>query len=151
MSDKQEEKKGTKKRVRITKEIELEFLEKLFHSKKSVTAVADEMGIGRTSAYKILQTSKYNQLYSERADIIAKRTQTFLNMQTMMAAKKQLELMNKELPDNLLYLQQNAARDILDRAGVRAKDESKQEVKITFEDGMPEIGMPQSAEEEGNE
>lgn len=151
MSDKQEEKKGTKKRVRITKEIELEFLEKLFHSKKSVTAVADEMGIGRTSAYKILQTSKYNQLYSERADIIAKRTQTFLNMQTMMAAKKQLELMNKELPDNLLYLQQNAARDILDRAGVRAKDESKQEVNITFAGGMPEIGMPQSAEEEVNE
>lgn len=151
MSDKQEEKKGTKKRVRITKEIELEFLEKLFHSKKSVSAVADEMGIGRTSAYKILQTSKYNQLYSERADIIAKRTQTFLNMQTMMAAKKQLELMNKELPDSLLYLQQNAARDILDRAGVRAKDESKQEVKITFAGGMPEIGMPQSAEEEENE
>lgn len=75
----------------------------------------------------------------------------YVNMQAERAARKQAEIMDRELPDHLLYLVQNAARDILDRAGIREQSEGKQDIHITFGDGMPETGMPESAEGEPDE
>gem|GEM_PF-5737667 len=43
-------------------------------------------------------------------------------------------------------ISQRAAKDILDRAGVRVPKESKSDVVIRFASGAPPLGMPESAE-----
>ena len=56
----------------------------------------------------------------------------------------------KPRSDKLRYLNQNAGRDVLDRAGVRAAKEDKQEVKVTFASGMNvRPKMPEREDETG--
>ena len=56
----------------------------------------------------------------------------------------QAALLNgREEGDNVT---QRAAKDILDRAGVRMKKEEKGEITIRFLSGMPELGMPKTQE-----
>ena len=43
-------------------------------------------------------------------------------------------------------ISQRAAKDILDRAGVRVPKESRSDVVIRFAQGAPPLGMPESAE-----
>ena len=51
-------------------------------------------------------------------------------------------LMEKDVPENMLYINQNAAVDILNRAGVKRKDEESTDINVTltggFESAMPE-------------
>ena len=54
----------------------------------------------------------------------------------------------KPRKDKLRYLNQNAARDVLDRAGVRAAKDEKPEVVVTFASGhMVKPAMPERKEE----
>ena len=45
-------------------------------------------------------------------------------------------------------MRQRAAKDILDRAGVRLAKEEKGEITIRFVSGVPELGMPRRREEQ---
>lgn len=58
----------------------------------------------------------------------------------------QEDLMTREVNENLLYINQNAARDLLDRAGVRAKDQTEVEQKIVFETGNIDFGFSEDGD-----
>ena len=73
------------------------------------------------------------------------RTQIRINKHLLEAADTQIELMRGNYDDQYKYLKQNAARDILDRGGVRAEKEDAQEVRITMDFGSAgsiDLGVP---------
>ena len=53
-----------------------------------------------------------------------------IDAQAERAARKQIELMDRELPDSMIYINQNAATEMLDRAGVKRKDEESGEINV---------------------
>ena len=63
------------------------------------------------------------------------RAQMRINKHLEEAVDKQIELMRGEYDPQYKYLNQNAARDILDRGGVRMDKEEKPEVRITMDFG----------------
>lgn len=146
MSEKQQSESGKRKQKKIPEADKRAFVADYFDSWDKVEDVAKRHGIGRTAAYEILRTNKYVDKYLDASKAINARTKIYINKQAENAARKQVEIMNKPLPDHLLYLIQNAVRDIMDRAGIRPDSEGKQDIRITFGGGIPEIGMPESAD-----
>ena len=59
-----------------------------------------------------------------------------IDAQAERAARKQIELMDRELPDSMIYINQNAATEILDRAGVKRKDEESGEINVRITGGF---------------
>ena len=58
----------------------------------------------------------------------------------------------KEREEKYEYITQMDRRDVLDRAGVRAKDENSNEISITFATGGGvNVGMPPSTQDEAQE
>ena len=152
MDDRQaDQPRKTGRTKKIPEKAKKAFVADYFETWDRVEDVAKRHGIGRTAAYEILRTHKYVDRFLDASQAVQARTKIYVNMQAERAARKQAEIMDRELPDHLLYLVQNAARDILDRAGIREQSEGKQDIHITFGDGMPETGMPESAEGEPDE
>ena len=56
------------------------------------------------------------------------------------------EILNTNYDPAFQYLWQNAIRDTLDRAGVKATKDEKQDISISFASGF-ELGMPEKEEE----
>ena len=68
-----------------------------------------------------------------------------INAHLLEAADTQIELMHGDYEDQYKYLKQNAARDLLDRGGVRVEKEEKPDVNITLdfgEGGSFDLGVP---------
>lgn len=85
--------------------------------------------------------------YDERRKAHALRAKIRLAAATEKAVEVQMGYLTMELPVNLEYLRQNAARDILDRAGIKTEAVSEDnEIKITFATPF-ELGMPNMAED----
>lgn len=57
--------------------------------------------------------------------------------------EKTIESALKKRDKKYEYINQGDRRDILDRAGVRAKTEEKQEIVLSFDGGMVDLGMPE--------
>ena len=73
------------------------------------------------------------------------RAQMKINAHLLEAADTQIELMHGDYEDQYKYLKQNAARDLLDRGGVRVEKEEKPDVNITLdfgEGGSFDLGVP---------
>ena len=84
--------------------------------------------------------------YHRRSEAAKLRAQICVNESAEEAARRQAELMrNQEASDTV---SQRAAKDILDRAGVRVAREDKKDVTIRFSGEPPKIGMPRRHEED---
>lgn len=73
------------------------------------------------------------------------RAQMRINRHLEEAVDTQIDLMRGNYEDQYKYLKQNAARDILDRGGVRMEKEEKPEIKITMDfgdGGSLNLGVP---------
>jgi hypothetical protein len=63
------------------------------------------------------------------------------------AVRVQTDLITREdLPVNMLGLKQNAAVDLMNRAGLKKKDEDANQLVIKFETSGFEVGMPPASE-----
>lgn len=66
------------------------------------------------------------------------------------AVKVQVDLIHDEtLPPNMLGLKQNAAVDLMNRAGLKKRDDGENAVTIKFESGGLEIGTPPATDVQG--
>lgn len=82
------------------------------------------------------------------------RAQMRINKHLEEAVDKQIELMRGEYDPQYKYLNQNAARDILDRGGVRMDKDEKPEVRITMdfgEAGSINLGVPDHSGDNSSE
>ena len=86
--------------------------------------------------------------YRKKSEAIKVRAQIRVNKSAERAARKQAELLEAQEDGGTPTVRQRAAKDILDRAGVRLAKEDRGEITIRFVSGVPELGMPRRREEQ---
>ena len=86
--------------------------------------------------------------YRKKSEMVKIRAQIRMNESAERAARKQAELLDDRENGGTPTVRQRAAKDILDRAGVRLAREEKGEITIRFVSGVPELGMPRRREED---
>jgi hypothetical protein len=82
------------------------------------------------------------------------RAQMRINRHLGEAVDTQIRLMQGEYEDQYKYLAQNAARDILDRGGVRMEKEEKPDTQVVLnfgESGGFNLGVPDHSKDEFDE
>lgn len=128
---------------KLTEEQEQEMMVLYYDEGVKQVEIAKIYGVSQTVVSRTLNKPEALAWMLKQTSSKRLRAQILINNQLEAAVGKQVELMNKELPEGLLYLQQNAARDLLDRGGVRVKDEEKQEITVNFAGSQGfDVGMP---------
>lgn len=116
------------------------------------TRMAEKYSVHRCTIHKITHDPKRVKRYLDGLNHVHDIAMAKLLEAQTDAVRTQVGLMNNEaLPQNLWYLRQNAAVDIMNRAGLKDKTAEDQEIRITFgaEDGTGlAAGMPPSDDEE---
>lgn len=101
-------------------------------------------GISLRQAKTVLGDLARLETYKKRSEAAKLRAQICVNKSAEEAARRQAALLlDGEVNETI---SQRAAKDILDRAGVRVPKESRSDVVIRFAQGAPPLGMPESAE-----
>ena len=104
-----------------------------------ITALKD-MGFKLCDTAELLKCWEDRETLEQR--LLAQREAAWLQAEE--AARRQAALLlDGEVNETI---SQRAAKDILDRAGVRVPKESRSDVVIRFAQGAPPLGMPESAE-----
>ena len=86
------------------------------------------------------------QRYHTRSEAAKLRAQICVNESAEEAARKQAQLLRDG--ETAQAVTQRAAKDILDRAGVRVAKEDKEDVTSRLSGETPKIGMPRRQEED---
>lgn len=110
------------------------------------TRMAEKYGIHRKTVHRITHDEKRIKKYLDKANHIHNITLLRLIEHQTDAVNTRIELMNdKSLPQNLWYLRQNAAVDVMNRAGLKDKEAEESEIRIVFGEGSGmAAGMPAS-------
>jgi len=110
------------------------------------TRMAEKYGIHRKTVHKITHDEKRIKKWLDRANHLHDISMLRLLEHQTDAVNTQVELMNsQDLPQNLWYLRQNAAVDIMNRSGLKQKEAEESEIRIVFgEGGGMAAGMPPS-------
>ena len=125
---------------RMSQERKQKVLSAYFEEEKEPEEIAQELGISPRTVRSLLSDREMLEPYRRRSEAAKLRAQICVNESAEEAARKQAELMRAgEASESVT---QRAAKDILDRAGVRVAKEDKKEITITFASGMPLLGMP---------
>jgi len=112
-----------------------------YHGREQlVKKLAEEYHVSVATIYRVYGSEEVLHRALHKAE--RARLENLLRVQQLAskAIEVQENLMTKEVNDNLLYINQNAARDLLDRAGVRAKETVESEQRIVFETGI-DLGL----------
>ena len=129
---------------RLSEERKKKVLSAYFEEEKEPEEIAVRMVISQRTVRSVLSDRELLEPYRKRSEAAKLRAQICVNESAEEAARRQAELMRgKEMS-----VRQRAAMDILDRAGVRVPKEEKKDIRITFAEGMPKIGMPKRSREE---
>lgn len=111
--------------------------------------IADVFKVTPQAVSKNLNRDDILKEWDERRTAHALRAKIRLAAATEKAVEVQMQYLHMDLPVNLEYLRQNAARDILDRSGIKIEPVNEdKEIEIIFaHDDIP-IGMPPRGDEE---
>lgn len=119
-----------------------EIFDRAIFDGESDAALAEAYGVSRKTIWRVTHDKKRIQRKKSTLETLRDLAQMRIDAQAERAAAKQIELMNRDVPDNMLYINQNAAVDLLNRAGVKRKDEQSGDIHVTLESGMT-TGMPE--------
>lgn len=112
------------------------------------TRMAEKYGVHRCTIHRITHDPKRVKKYLDGLNHVRDIAMARLMEAQTDAVNTQVSLMNdKNLPQNLWYLRQNAAVDIMNRTGLKDKTNEDPEIRITFgaENGTGlAAGMPPS-------
>lgn len=104
--------------------------------------IAERLGVTVRAVSSVLSDPKCLAPYRARSEAAKLRAQICVNESAEEAARKQAALLSGETET----ISQRAAKDILDRAGVRVAREQGSEITVRFAGGAPKIGMPDRQE-----
>lgn len=131
---------------RLSEERKKKVLLAYFEEEKEPEEIAEEMGISQRTVRNVLSDREMLEPYRKRSEAAKLRAQICVNESAEEAARRQAALMRAgEASESVT---QRAAKDILDRAGVRVPKEEKKDIRITFTAGMPKLGMPGRSDEQ---
>ena len=116
------------------------------------TRMAEEYGVHRCTIHRITHDPKRVKKYLDGLNHVRDIAMARLMEAQTDAVQTQVSLMNDlTLPQNLWYLRQNAAVDIMNRVGLKDKSSEDPEIRITFGTesgtGLP-AGMPPSDDDD---
>ena len=132
---------------KLSQEKKKKVLYAYFEEEMEAEEIAQRMGLSARTVTGVLSDRKLLEPYRRRSEAAKLRAQICVNESAEEAARKQAELLRaREGNDSMT---QKAAMDILDRAGVRVAKEEKKDIRITFSQGMPQMGMPRRSGEQG--
>ena len=136
--------KGGGEMGRMTENMKSEAVRLYFEENREPDEIARKIGASEKQVKTILGDLKRLEAYRKKSEAAKLRAQICVYESAEEAARHQAALLSQsEGYDNI---RQRAAKDILDRAGVRVPKESKSDVVIRFASGAPPLGMPESAE-----
>ena len=129
---------------RMTESLKSEAVRLYFEENREESEIAEALNISMRQVKTVLGDLARLETYKKRSEAAKLRAQICVNKSAEEAARRQTALLlDGEVNETL---SQRAAKDILDRAGVRVPKESKSDVVIRFASGAPPLGMPESAE-----
>lgn len=115
----------------------------------TVKELADEYGVNRSTIYRVLCSEENANRIKALKEARLAQAQIRLMEQAEKALDRNEEILNTQYDPAYQYLWQNATRDTLDRAGIKAPKEDKQDISITFAGGGFDVGMPDGEDEDG--
>lgn len=137
-------KKGGTKMGRMTESLKSEAVRLYFEENREESEIAEALNISMRQVKTVLGDLARLETYKKRSEAAKLRAQICVNKSAEEAARRQAALLlDGEVNETI---SQRAAKDILDRAGVRVPKENKSDVVIRFASGAPPLGMPESAE-----
>jgi len=129
----------------MTREQKEAVLGAYFEEGLEVEEIAEKAGLTAAQVTRVLGDHELLEPYRKRSEAAKLRAQIRVNESAEEAVMRQAELMKREQASE--SVSQRAAKDILDRAGVRVAKEDKGEIVIRFAGGTPKLGMPKRREE----
>ena len=131
----------------MTKEQTEAVLGAYFEEGLEIEEIAERLGVTAAQVTRALGDDELLEPYRRRSEAAKLRAQIRVNESAEEAVMRQAELMKRQAASE--SVSQRAAKDILDRAGVRVAKEDSREIRITFTHGMPRLGMPGRGGEAG--
>ena len=116
-----------------------------FEEGLEVEEIAERFHLTAAQVTRVLGDSELLEPYKRRSEAAKLRAQIRVNESAEEAVLRQAELMKREAASESVC--QRAAKDILDRAGVRVTKEGSGEIVIRFANGAPQLGMPRRRED----
>lgn len=118
-----------------------------FEEGREAEEIAQLLGKRAEEVEDALADPETLERYRKKSEAAKVRAQIRVNESAERAARRQAELLDAQKDGGTPTVRQRAAKDILDRAGVRLAKEEKGEITIRFVSGVPELGMPRRREE----
>lgn len=134
---------------KLTDEQRREVVHKYVEEYETVTELAKEYDVNRSTIYRILGDEEHAGRIKALADARLAQAKIRILEQVPAALDRNEEILNTNYDPAFQYLWQNAIRDTLDRAGIKAQKEEKQDINITFAGGGFDVGMPEDDGDDG--
>ena len=113
-----------------------EIFERAIFEGESDAVLAEAYGVSRKTIWRITHDKKRIERKRSTVETMRDLAQMRIDAQAERAAARQIELMNMEVSEKALHINQNAAQDILDRAGGRRKNDESGEINVTLTGGF---------------
>ena len=125
---------------RMTENMKSEAVRLYFEEIREPDDIARQIGASERQVKTILGDLKRLEAYRKKSEAAKLRAQICVYESAEEAARHQAALLNQsEGNDNI---RQRAAKDILDRAGIRMQKDYGKDIVIRFAAGAPALGMP---------
>ena len=132
---------------KITDEQCIDVVRRYIDEGENVTEIAKAYGVSRTAIYNSLHRAEFADRMNELREARLATAQLRILEQAEKALDRNEDILNTEYDPAYQYLWQNASRDVLDRAGIKAPKEDKQDISISFAGGGFDVNMPEDEEE----
>ena len=119
-----------------------EALKAYFEEGLEAAEIAARLHVTEGNVLAVLGDKELLTPYHRKSEAAKLRAQICVNESAEEAARRQAELLRADEDEKARAMSQRAAKDILDRAGVRVAKERKEDVRVTFVGWTPQLGMP---------
>lgn len=133
---------------KLTDEQRREVVRRYVEEYETVSELAREYGVDRATIYRVLGAEEHAGRIKALSDARLAQAKIRILEQVPAALDRNEEILNTNYDPAFQYLWQNAIRDTLDRAGIKAAKEEKQDISISFVSDGFELGMPESGSDE---
>lgn len=129
--------------IKLTAAQKKEIFRRAVFDGECAAQLAEEYGVSRREIERVTHDRK--RIEGERDTLEAMRELAKLRVMVSAdrAVQKQLELMDRQVPENMLYINQKAAADIMNRAGIKQEKRDVGKVRVVFEKGNVTFNMPE--------
>lgn len=133
---------------KLTDEQRKEVVRRYVEEYETVTRLAEDYEVGRTTIYRILSEEKNADTIRALTEARLAQARIRILEQVPAALDRNEEILNTDYDPAFQYLWQNAIRDTLDRAGIKAPKDEEKEISISFAGGGFDVNMPDGGADE---